>query len=465
MAISPARRQTRTEWIVETLSGQITAKEIRAGDRILSIRAAAAAYGVSKNTVTEAYERLIALGCLESRKGSGYYVAETASPRPPVPSTAVKAALDLVSLLREQLDRHYEVRPGDGRPPEAWTHSGEFRKFFGSLKWPQENEIEHGYGNSWGYQPLRERLALMLIERSIKATEDQILMTHGANHALDLVIRYMLQPGDVVFVDDPGYYPLYGKLKLAHVEMVGIRRGPDGPDLDDLDEKLAIYRPKLFFTQSQAHNPTGSTLSMAVAHSLLQRADRYNFHIVEDDVFADILPAAAPRLAALDQLRRVIYVGSFSKTLSASLRCGFVAADAAMIDALCDIKMLTVVATSDYVERLIFNMIASGHYLRHLRRLRARIQEAHKNARGSLTSLGLSIAPPQIPSFYLWAELPAHVDERALCEAAADQSIFMAPGQVFRPDLATVSHPAIRINIAHAQNPKFLAFLSTYLRQ
>ncbi len=185
--------------------------------------------------------------------------------------------------------------------------------------------MEHGYGSSWGYLPLRERICLSMAERSIRCTPDQVLLTHGANHAMDLIMRDMLEPGDAVLVDDPGYYPLYGKLRLAKARVVGIRRTPDGPDLDDLAAKVVGLRPKLFFTQSLAHNPTGGSLSLPVAHGLLQLAERHDFHIVEDDPFADILPAASPRLAALDQLRRVLYVGTFSKTLSASLRVGYVA--------------------------------------------------------------------------------------------------------------------------------------------
>lgn len=453
------RRKTRTETIVDMIGEQIAEGILKPGERILSVREAAAVHGVSKNTVAEAYDRLVAEGSLEARQGSGFYVAEPLTLPASRPSEHVSAALDLVSLLREQLDKHYAVRPGDGRPPENWTESADLRKVFARTQGPKGRGIEHGYGSSWGYQPLRERVAQMLGERSIKATDRQVLLTHGANHGLDLVIRYMLEPGDVVFVDDPGYYPLHGKLKLARIEIVGIRRGEEGPDLDDLAAKLEVHRPKLFFTQSQGHNPTGRSLTMGVAYGLLQLAERHDFRIVEDDVFADILPSTAPRLAALDQLHRVITVGSFSKTLSASLRCGYVAAEPELVAALCDVKMLTVVATSDFVERMVFDMIASGHYLRHLRRLRGRIAEAHMQAVRDLSDLGLAVRLQPAPGFYVWVDLPARIDEPALCEAAAAESIFLAPGQVFRVEKSAAHRPALRINVAHAADPRFLGFL------
>ena len=218
-----------------------------------------------------------------------------------------------------------------------------------------------------------------------------MLLTHGANHAMDLIMRDRLEPGDVVMVDDPGYYPLFGKLRLAKARVVGIRRTPNGPDLDDLAAKVSELRPKLFFTQSLAHNPTGGSLSLPVAHGLLQSAERHDFHIVEDDPFADILAPSSPRLAALDQLRRVLYVGTFSKTLSASLRVGYVAAHPKAAASLADIKLLTAVATSDQVERFVFRLISAGHYLRHIRRLRGRVAEATSQAVADLAAIGLDV--------------------------------------------------------------------------
>ena len=104
--------------------------------------------------------------------------------------------------------------------------------------------------------------------------EDKLLLTFGANHALDLIIRAMLSPGDTVLVDEPGYYPLFAKLTLARVRIVGVRRMPDGPDVDDLAAKIQSERPKLFFTQSLGHNPTGgSIVSPSRMPSLKLRCD------------------------------------------------------------------------------------------------------------------------------------------------------------------------------------------------
>lgn len=453
---------TRVGSIVDRIAGLIGEGLLKPGERLLSVRAGAVEHGVSKNTMAEAYDRLVALGHVEAKQGAGYYVARVRHAVAGQQSAHVAEAVDFVSLLREQLVQSYAVRIGDGRPPPSWMERFEAS---GNPRFTAASRgltPDHGYGSPWGFLPLRERLALTLGERSITASPDQILLTQGANHALDLVARQMLEPGDTVLVDSPGYYPLFGKLRLSRIGIVGVQRRHDGPDLDDLAAKAAAHKPKLFFTQSLAHNPTGGSITPAVAHRLLRIAEQHGLYVVEDDPFADVLPAASPRLAALDQLERVIYVGTFSKTLSASLRVGYVAAKRPLIDRLCDVKMLTVVSTSDYVERMVYAFIASGQYLRHLRRLKTLIAEHTEKATVALTRIGVRLPPAAPGGYYLWGELPDRIDEAELVRQAAEQGIFLAPGTLFLPT-RTATTPAMRINIAYADDPRFIAFLGDRL--
>jgi DNA-binding transcriptional MocR family regulator len=455
---------SRVDRIVAQVALLLESGAYRVGERLPSVRQAAVEHDVSKNTMAEAYDRLVARGLLEARIGSGYYVARFKAPHVAAVQPHVADAVDQVSLLREQLDQNYEVRPGDGRLPPSWMEGSELRRFFAAFKAHDGDGTEFGYGSTRGFAPLRERIRVMLVERSIPTSPQGILTTYGSNHAFDLIIRQFVAPGDVVFVDAPGYYPLFAKLALAKAQIVGIRRNMDGPDLDDLYAKLATLRPKLFFTQSQAHNPTDGTLSPGVAFALLQSADKYGFRIVEDDTFADILPATATRLAALDQLNNVLYLGSFSKTLFASLRSGFIAGHPDMIGNLSDLKMVTIVATSGYVERFIYDLIQGGHYLRHLRRLRARLEQEKALALTKLKAVGLTIQASPNSGFYLWAELPAGLDELALCRKAAEHSIFLAPGDVFFPDRNEDRPPATRINVAYGADERLLAFLRRSIR-
>ncbi|MBD9626965.1 PLP-dependent aminotransferase family protein [Ensifer sp. ENS06] len=454
---------SRVEEVVRHLSQQIQEGVYRSGQKLPSVRDGARDHGISKNSMAEAYDRLVAQGYLIARRGSGYYAAEVAYPEHSRVTPHIREAVDIVSLLREQLDQQYDVRPGDGRPPLSWMEGSEIRRHFRNSR-TTTGDVEYGYGSSWGYGPLRKWLRTSLSERSIATSLDGIMLTHGVNHGLDLIIRHLLEPGDTVFVDSPGYYPLFAKLRLAKVTIVPITRRSDGPDLEEFASKLCVHRPKIFFTQSQAHNPTGGWLSPANAFGLLQQADRHGFLIVEDDVFADLIAPTLPRLAGFGQQERVLYVGSFSKTLSASLRCGYLAGSPAMIRDLVDLKMLTMVASSVYVESLVYELIMSGQYLKHLRRLRARIEEATKASVQALSELGLSAATPKVPCFYLWVPLPEGTVEQDFCRKAAESNIFVAPASVFEVERDVTRFPGMRVNVAYGASPQFVDFLHKQLR-
>lgn len=129
-----------------------------------------------------------------------------------------------------------------------------------------------------------------------------------------------------MLVDDPCYFNFHALLRAHRARIVSVPYTPSGPDLGLFAQALAEHRPRLYVTNSALHNPTGATLSAATAHRLLKLAEQSGLTIVEDDIFADLEPETAPRLAGLDGLERVIQIGSFSKTLSASVRCGFIAA-------------------------------------------------------------------------------------------------------------------------------------------
>lgn len=456
--------QTKVEVLVAKLVQAIEQGQLGAGTRLRSVRDAAGKESVGINTVVEAYSRLVARGYVESRTGSGYYVRRAPEPGPQTASSHVAQAIDVVSLLREQLEQQYAVRVGDGRPPASWMTAFDLSKL---RQWVQSHDVhvpDHGYGSPWGYGPLRETIARALSDRAIPAQPQQVLLTQGANHALDLMVRQYIEPGDCVLVDAPGYYPLFGKLKLAKAQMLAVPREADGPNLERLRLLLREHQPRAYFTQSLAHNPTGSSISLGKAHKLLQLTQEANCLVVEDDPFADLLPDSMPRLAQLDQLEHVLYVSSFSKTLSAGLRVGYIAGASARIHALCDLKMLTIVSTSDVVERALHQLMSSGQYRRHINRLKARLQEAHQPAVRALERTGAMVHPSEPGGYYLWVQLPTEKSDIDVARLAAESGIFIAPGSVFYPDRKS-PHALMRVNIAYANNPLFLRFLRTTISQ
>ncbi len=459
------RGPTLADALVDRLASEMATGQRPPGSRLHSIRKAAVEYGVSKNTVIEAYDRLVASGHIAARAGSGFVVSDTEEYDLKGRPRHVAEAVDIASLLNAQLEESFDVRVGDGRPPPSWTEESEVRRHLGVFG-TRMSLGSDAYGSALGFPPLRQQIGRLLAAQHIQASENEILLTFGANHALDLVIRAFLEPGDVVLVDEPGYYPLFAKLKLSQIGMVGVRRNPDGPDLEDFAAKIRTRftepaRPRLFFTQSIGHNPTGSSISLAVAHGLLKIAAAHNVVIVEDDPFADL--AHANRLAALDQLNQVIAIGTFSKTLSASLRSGYIAARRERIDALAELKMLTTVNSSGYVERLLYRMLAEGHYKRHLKRLAQRMAAAGGRVVEALAGQGWTIYAADGGGYYLYLRLPQGVDDIEVARLGARESIFIAPGSVFCLDKSNPLGAGIRINIARADDARFYDFLKRTL--
>ncbi|MNS84205.1 HTH-type transcriptional regulator NorG [compost metagenome] len=244
--------------------------------------------------------------------------------------------------------------------------------------------------------------------------------------------------------------------------MLGVPRLPDGPDLAALEALLQREKPRLFFTQSLAHNPTGSDTTPAKAYKILQLSERYNLMVVENDPLADFKPTSAVRLSALDQLERTIYIGSFSKSFSAALRVGFIACNAALASDLADLKALVHVSSSEYCERMVDVMLREGHYERHLARLRQRLEAATGHALQVLDALGAEVYSRPTSSLYLWSSFPGVADSLTLATDLMPEKVIMAPGRVFSVDPTAVS-PWSRCNVGAIGSPRFRATLETAL--
>jgi DNA-binding transcriptional MocR family regulator len=445
--------------IVAGIKGQIDDRHLRPGSKLPSIRNFAETYGVSRFTVVEAYDRLVAMGYLQSRRGAGFYTAAgpARAESRPIPSETHKRNEQLVWLIRRLLEADQNTLLAGGPwLPNSWLDEAGIRQSLNVLA-RKNGAYLLEYGHPFGYLPLREHLAHMLAGLGITAHTGQILLTQGTSQALELVTRYLLRAGDAALVDDPGYYNMFGNLRLHGVEMLAVPRNPDGPDVAVLEKLAASRRPKVYFTQSVMHNPTGTNMSPHVAFRVLQAAERHNFMIVEDDIFCDLQVKTTPRLATLDQLSRVIYARSFSKTLSGSLRVGFIAAAPEIAKELADIKMLTSITTSQFTERLIYLMLVDGHYRKYLSRLHERLGEARRNAVRTLERTGLELFVEPADGMFAWARFPHIEDSLVLAEAAQQDGIMLAPGVVFRPHLER--SPWMRFNVTVCEDIRVCRWL------
>lgn len=460
LTISRNSGQPLADQIVAGIKRQIDDRHLRPGTKLPSIRNFAESYNVSRFTVVEAYDRLVAMGCLQSRRGAGFYTAAAPASTEaahPAPSNNHTRNAELVWLVHRQLGADENtILAGGAWLPNSWLDEAGIRQSLNVLARKNGAHLLE-YGHPFGYLPLREHLALMLAGLGITGHPDQILLTHGTSQALELVIRYLLKPGDAALVDDPGYYNMFGNLRLQGVAMLAVPRNPDGPDVAVLESLAAAHRPKVYFTQSVMQNPTGTDMSPHVAFRVLQAAERHNFTVVEDDIFCDLQVKPTPRLATLDQLNRVIYARSFSKTLSGSLRVGFVACSQDIANELVDIKMLTSITTSPFTERLIYLMLVDGHYRKYLSRLDERLGEARLNVVRAFERIGLELFAEPANGMFVWARFPHIDDSLALAEASLRDGIMLAPGTVFRPHLER--SPWMRFNVTVCEDRRVQRWL------
>jgi DNA-binding transcriptional MocR family regulator len=455
------KRATLAGSLADTIARQIAEGTYRAGDKLPSLRELAGLHGVAKNTIVAA-ELLVAKGLIDPRRGSGYFVRTDAKPRPEEEAGSLGRAMDIVWLMREQLKSEPgTLSVGDGFPPVAWLAEARLDKFHHKVVRTGLGSLFR-YGHRFGYEPLRVHLVRKLGDFGIGTEPRQIVLTHGANHAMDILIRYFVPPGAAVLVDDPGYYPLFGKLKLAGARVIGVPREPDGPDVAALEALLQREHPRLFFTQSVGHNPTGSDTSAAKAYRILQLAQKHDLLLVENDPLADFKPTTAPRLSALDQLERTIYIGSFAKSFSAALRVGFIACSADLASDIADLKALIHVSSSEYAERTVDVILSEGHYQRYLAKLRQRLANATQEALAFFDGVGADIFVRSPSSLYLWAALPGVDDTLELAKALLQEKIVTAPGRVFRVDSSAVSRWG-RYNVGAMADRRFASALRATL--
>lgn len=439
------------EQIVQSVASRIDDKLLRTGARMPSIRQFADQHKVSRFTVVEAYDRLVATGFLESRRGSGFYVRDRApmiAPRAQQPKKSAAPQIDVVWLVRNMFRQlPSEKMPGVGSLPNEWLDSDLVANALRAVS-RQNQSLLLQYGNPQGFLPLRQQLQLKLAELEITATPDQIVTTSGVTQALDLVARHFVQPGDTIFVDDPAWFLMFGSFSMLGAKIVGIPRLPDGPDIAKLNELAALHRPKLFVINSVLHNPTSTSLSAAKAFQVLKIAETYDFTIVEDDIYCDMHPGTAvqpaTRIAALDQLQRVIYLGGFSKTLAANLRVGFIATSPDMARHLSDRKMLTTLTTTEITERVVYKVLSEGHYRKHTDRLRGKLDAVRDKTIRQLERVGATIDINTPAGMFVWADVGC--DTNLLTEKAMEAGYLLAPGALFSPNQLLSTR--LRFNIA-----------------
>lgn len=458
-----AAATTRVGMVMASIRQRMASRSLTAGAKLPSVRGLATALKVSTSTVVEAYERLVAEGAILSRPGSGFYVANQAAP---FALSEVGPKLDRVIdpfwVSRQSLEAgDGGLKPGCGWLPPSWLPEEGLRKTMRALSRADAADLT-AYGSPLGLKPLRQLISRRMADRGMEAAPDQIMLTESGIQAIDLLCRFLLEPGDTVMVDDPCYFNFNALLRAHRAKIVGVPYTATGPDIEAFTRLVTEHRPRLYVTNSGIHNPTGATLSPVIAHRVLKIADQFDLTIIEDDIFADFEHVPAPRLAAFDGLERVIHIGSFSKTLSASARCGFIAAKPEWIDGLTDLKIATSFGGGRLAAHLVLSVLSDGGYRKHMEGLRSRLTQARFDVAGKLKALGiLPWLEPQAGMF-LWCRLPGGADASMLAREALDRGIVLAPGNAFSVSQSVTDF--MRFNVSQMRDPEIFSVLKDLLK-
>lgn len=424
---------------------------LRQGDRLPPIREVAVTCGVARATVQDAYRRLAGDGLVESTVGRGtvvlaaagagdgldgaderrvrslspYALAALRSTREMAGAPALPAGQPLVANFAE-------LSPDDGRfPVDAW------RQAMDAVLRARGAELL-GYGHSvFGLEELRALLAERAHDIDPALTADDLLVTAGAQQALDLVLRTLCAPGDTVVVTAPSYHQMHGLLRAHGLDVAQVPFGPDGLDIAQLERVLRRPSVRLCYLMPTFHNPTGRTLDLAQRRTIVDVLRTTSVAVVEDEYQSSLRCRGEPlpTLRSLDPRGLTVTVSTVSKELFPALRLGWVAGGQDLLRPMAAVKRFMDLETSALLQAALVEFLRRGSLDRHLDALRRELSRRHaalQQAALSHLPPGCSITDPD-GGFVAWLELPEVGHGERLAELAVERGVRVVPGCAFDP--------------------------------
>ena len=423
--LEPGQRRGVSAALFEQIRAAVTSGRLAVGDRLPPTRELAEQLGVSRQTVTTVYGRLVAEGYLEGRAGGGTYVCGTAVPHGAAP---VASVLRPVVPMRRRTppqapaDGGFDLRIG--RTDPALFPLVEWRQCVTAvLAQPPES-----YGDPAGMLDLRRALAHWVgRSRGVETPPEHVIVTAGAQQAIDLVTRVLLRPGDHVAVEEPGYPSVREAWLAAGLRVTAVPVDEEGLIVDGVPADVrAIY------TTPSHQSPTGATMSLARRRALLEFAETHDAAVIEDDYDSEHRHSDRPLepLHRLDRAGRVLYVGTFAKNLAASLRLGFLVVPGSLVEAVTAWRELIDVQPPALTQQALHRFITEGRLERHLRRTRRIYRERHDVVTDFVAATCvaglLRPGPTNHAGLHLSALLPDGVTEAAVSAQARRRGVALS---------------------------------------
>jgi GntR family transcriptional regulator / MocR family aminotransferase len=406
--VDPSARRSTTRSIYRQLREAIASGRVAGGDRLPPTRELATQLGVSRHTITTVYDQLVAEGYLDGRAGGGTFVnpairrAATASQPLSAPRSIATLATD-----RPPLPPRFDLRAG--APDPALFPTVVWRRCMTTaLEYPPR-----GYDDPAGVPALRQTIAHWISRsRGLEPTTDQIVVTSGAQQAIDLVIRLLVKPGDIVAVEEPGYAPVRQLCAAFGADVRPVPVDAEGVVVDCIPAGT-----RLVYSTPAHQYPSGVVMSLPRRLALLDYAERHDVMVIEDDYDSEYRHVARPLepLQRLDRNERVIYVDTFSKTLSPALRLGFAVLPLTLVGDFLALRQLSDWQPAEPQQTAMYHFIADGHLGRHLRRTRKVYSDRHRLVTEFLTNAVRSGSvrefTPTCAGLHVTAMLPDGTDE------------------------------------------------------
>ena len=426
--------------LVTLLESAISKGELPSGARLPPERELAQRLRISRTTVVSAYRELESKGLLRGYVGRGTFVCAAPEPsgtpfawRGKIASAALRSS---DSILRDTIRHSSDARLHSlaaGEPAIDCFPTAAFQRAIDQALRRDARAVWR-LGATEGQPALREAIA-----DRCRVPAESVLVLAGAQQGLDLLARCLVDPGDAVILDRPGYLGAIQSFRAAGAKLIGwdVLRA----DVDELEDLLVRYRPKLIYTNPTFQNPTGVTMPVRTCRDVLKLAERYRIPIVEDATYRELYftDPPPPSLRELDSHNLVIHLNSFSKVMAPGLRLGWLSAAPSIVDQIAIIKQRLDPHTQNLVQFAMARLLRDGSFDEHLATLRT---EHAARARIMVTAIQrhvkagtLRFAQPQ-GGLYLWCRLSAGISSRALLERALAAGVAFVAGHAFYPDPA-----------------------------
>jgi len=408
------------------------------GQQVPSTRALSSELGVSRIPILEAYSQLLAEGYLETRVGAGTFVSSSLPDQIVPQANSHKSGKGSRAVARRAALESWRSRSPWLRESGAFSVGQLAFDHFPFQAWStllarharKVNAVSLNYGDAMGYKPFREVLAAYLrTSRGVRCDAEQIMVVSGSQHALDLCAHVLLDPGDSVWVEEPGYKLLHNTLLMEGCRPVAVPVDDAGLDVDSGIRKCRRARAA-FVTPSHQY-PLGATMTASRRLQLLDWAQQADSWIIEDDYDSEYRYESMPvaSLQGLDQNSRVIYIGTFSKTLFPSLRLGYVVIPADLVDRFSAVRSAGDICPPLFYQSVLADFMDQGYYARHIRKTRLLYAERRSVLVEALTdTLGNSLAILGAEAgMHLTVTLPAGVPDHEISLRAAEDRLWLWP--------------------------------------